>query len=328
MLLLEASPLQIDCDRVVGAIKEQIQSLLQRDSREAVLMGISGGIDSALLAALSVEAVGRRRVKALFIYDRYYQDKPLTMIRLLAKKLGFSYKLVRIDKQLKDLNAYSTPLVKMENVSGEINKLAYQLSHKIRGESYYLSRLRTPKVRKNKIGIPGFRAVKAHILRRLILEKKAERENLLLLGAANRTESMIGWFVKNGVDDLPIQPLSGLYKTQIRQLAAHMGVPREVIDQPPSPDIMKGITDEMAIGLCYAKIDLVLDYLEGGITIEDLIKNNVTPKEMRDIKGIKRLSAWKRGKNKEIPVDGGPRGGFRTLNPKGTSSISEYLYTT
>jgi NAD+ synthase len=160
------------------------------------------------------------------------------------------------------------------------------------------------------------------------MEKKAERENLLLLGAANRTESMIGWFVKNGVDDLPIQPLSGLYKTQIRQLAAYLGLPREVVDQPPSPDMMKGITDEMAIGYSYAKMDLVLDYLEGGVTLEGLIKNNVTSKEIRDIKEIKRLSAWKRGKKKEIPVDGGPRGGYRTLYPERTSSISEYQYNT
>jgi NAD+ synthase len=86
------------------------------------------------------------------------------------------------------------------------------------------------------------------------LESKARAQNWLLLGAANRSEWETGWFVKDGVDDLPYQPLMGLYKTQVRQLGRYLGVPGEIQQQVPSPDMMRGISDEYALGMSYSTI--------------------------------------------------------------------------
>ena len=115
-----------------------------------------------------------------------------------------------------------------------------------------------------------------------------------LLGAANRTEWLVGWFVKDGIQDLPIQPLTGLYKTRIRQLATFLDVPAGVVEQAPSPDMMKGISDEFALGVCYSKIDLIPDHLERGMTKESILAAACTENEIYRVQEMNRYSEWKR----------------------------------
>ena len=76
------------------------------------------------------------------------------------------------------------------------------------------------------------------------MERLAKERNLSLIGAANLSECEVGWFVKDGIDDLPVQPMAGLYKTQVRQLAKTLDLPEPVRTQLPSPDMAKGVTDE------------------------------------------------------------------------------------
>jgi len=94
--------------------------------------------------------------------------------------------------------------------------------------------------------------------------RQAELENLLVVGTCNRTELAVGFFVKHGDAAADVDPLAGLYKTQVRQLAAHLGVPPEIIARPPSPDLLPGLSDEFAIGMDYATLDRVLWQLEQG----------------------------------------------------------------
>ena len=128
---------------------------------------------------------------------------------------------------------------------------------------------------------------------------------------------MIGWFVKDGVDDLPLQPMIGLYKTQVQQLAMFLRIPIEVRTQAPSPDMMRGITDEFALGLSYSKIDVALDFLEGGLSRESLTAMDITEKELRQVQTMKFLSKWKRSPILEpLTTNGGPTGGLRIQSKK------------
>ncbi len=156
----------------------------------------------------------------------------------------------------------------------------------------------------------GFNA--RHIYRREMLEKRAQDQNWLLLGAANRSECLVGWFVKDGIDDLPFSPLMGLYKTQIRQLAAYLGIPSEVQKQVPSPDMMKGIGDEFAMGVTYSNIDIILDGMDRALSDDEIIASGVTRREIYLVREMNRLSVWKReSEHDKPPGDGGVRGGFR-----------------
>lgn len=91
-------------------------------------------------------------------------------------------------------------------------------------------------------------------LRMTVLYYYAELHNLLVSGTDNKTELAVGFFVKYGDAAADIDPLASLYKTQVRALAAYLGVPDEIIARPPSPDILPGLTDEQAMGLDYSTL--------------------------------------------------------------------------
>ncbi|PRY81514.1 NAD(+) synthase [Marivita geojedonensis] len=156
----------------------------------------------------------------------------------------------------------------------------------------------------------GFAA--RHKYRRVLLERLALERKLSLIGAANLSECDVGWFVKDGIDDLPFQPLTGLYKTQVRQLAKALALPSEISTQLPSPDMAKGVTDEFGIGHDYSVVDQVIDGVDRGLTAQDIAKLGIPLGEITDIQELMQLSDWKRQSPHEAPpVDGKLAGGLR-----------------
>ena len=141
-----------------------------------------------------------------------------------------------------------------------------------------------------------------HIERRRVLEEFAREKNLLLIGAANRSESFVGWFVKDGVDDIPVEVILGLYKTQVRQLARCIGVPNEIIKEPPSPDMLRGLTDESVIGHSYETIDKVAYIIEHGLDHDIARKEGISDEVFDSISRIHQWTAWKRTTPHEFPI--------------------------
>ncbi|MFC2063396.1 NAD(+) synthase [Chloroflexota bacterium] len=141
-----------------------------------------------------------------------------------------------------------------------------------------------------------------HTLRKEILEDYAQERNLLLVGAANRSEAFVGWFVKDGIDDLPVEPIIGLYKTQVRQLAGFLAVPQEIIREHPSPDMAGGMADEDIIGYPYLKIDRVAYATEHGLGEEVISAAGITKTEFENIRALNKLSAWKRRNEHTFPA--------------------------
>jgi NAD+ synthase len=111
-------------------------------------------------------------------------------------------------------------------------------------------------------------------MRMILLYYHGELENRLVVGAANKSEYEIGYFVKHGCDDATdIMPLTGLYKTQVRGLARYLNIPARIIEKPPSPDILPGIIDEEAIGIPYEKLDLILLALKKGWELGEIARS-------------------------------------------------------
>lgn len=100
--------------------------------------------------------------------------------------------------------------------------------------------------------------------RMLVLFDKMKAYDALPLGTGNRTELLFGYFTEHGDDSAQIQPLLDLYKTQVWQLAEHLGVPDAIVAKAPSAGLEPGQTDEGDFGLSYATADLVLAHLEAG----------------------------------------------------------------
>jgi len=318
-----SSLLRIDEAGTLEGIKTYLRKTLHKQSASAVLLGLSGGIDSCLLAAIAVEALGEHSVRAAYLYDQHSGQELHGNARLVSDWLGIELAEKSIEPVMRERGVYSSPHMRIASFSGSLNRLLHQVFRLVHGESLFISSLRMGGTQTagedarnpdfQRTGGPiegGFNS--RHIYRRRFLEAEAKKRNCLLLGAANRTEWLIGWFVKGGVDDLPNQPLIGLYKTQIKQLASFLRIPTEVLAAKPSPDMLKGITDEFAFGASYNAIDAVLDFLDGGVTKEEIMRAGVTEKEICQVVKMKRLSAWKRSSpHAPPPVDGGPSGGLR-----------------
>jgi NAD+ synthase len=94
--------------------------------------------------------------------------------------------------------------------------------------------------------------------RMIILYDKSAEHDALVLGTSNKTEFLLGYTTLWGDMACAINPVGDLYKTQVRQLAKHLGVPDEIVEKPPSADLWAGQTDEDELGFTYADVDKLL----------------------------------------------------------------------
>jgi NAD+ synthase len=266
--------LTIDAASLATQLEEFIRVGVDNLQREGAVVGLSGGIDSAVVAALAARALGPEKVLALLMPDR---DSARTSKRdalKLTQRLGIRHKTVGLTKFLFLVGIYwKLPLWLLG-----LRPFQAKLTHRYHdsfvrewGENPFAAIMVGTK------GLPGplvnqavaYHRVKGR-LRAILLYYYAELENLLVLGTCNRTEKAIGFFIKYGDAAADIAPLESLYKTQVRQLAAFLEIPDEIISKPPSPDLMPGITDEYAIGLSYDLLDRILWRLEAGMGTEKI----------------------------------------------------------
>lgn len=253
-------------DKLASFIAEK-EKALQRDG---VIFGLSGGLDSAVVAALCVRAVGPKKVTALLMPEKDSKKEHILDAQNLVRQFGIKSKRIDMTRYLKRIGLYAMfPLDALvpEKYRGKLVRRSYR---------YY----------EDKTGVPYFERTLAgsdhgltdaivnrshayyrakHRMRMLLLYFYGEQKNRLVVGAANKTEYQIGYFVKHGIDSATdVMPIMGLYKTQVIQLAGYLGIPENIIDKPPSPDIITGLDDETAIGLPYEKLDLILLAVESG----------------------------------------------------------------
>jgi len=312
----------------------------------AAIMGLSGGLDSAVLATICVRALGPEQVRLVYLFDHTSSAEGRANARAVAARLGVPLEESSIEDAMRAAGVYESPVARLTSVSSGVNRLLYAVYPLFMGEPSFVGALRAgeaearggraPSFVHRRFVAPAHAGFAArHIQRRVLLETEVARGGCFLVGAANRTEWLTGWFIRGGVDDLPDQPMIGLYKTQVRRLARALGVVESVRQATPSPDMMSGVTDEMGLGLSYGTIDLALDFLSGGVTKEQAVDAGVTAHDVAGVERLLRLSAWKREPGDDLqrtprskplprpaspgdlrtmpllPVDGGPRGGLR-----------------
>lgn len=308
--------LGINCSAVCITMEDYIRQLVTDSDSQCVMIGLSGGIDSAVLATFAVRAVGPERVRVYHLYDRDSEPESAKKAQVLADWLKIPLHIADISNAMRRHGIYSPFIMRISTVSHFLNRM---IQH-----SYYALFRETPHKSSLRAGCGEFgnnpfkrlvysltiRHIEAgfnarHVHRREFIEDAAHSKGCLVLGAANRSESMVGWFVKDGIDDMPVQPMLGLYKTQVWQLADHLALPPLVRNQLPSPDMMKGITDEFAIGIEYRRLDLILDCLDRKLDSDAILALGISQKELRHVREIHRLSAWKReSEHIKPPVDG------------------------
>ena len=117
--------------------------------------------------------------------------------------------------------------------------------------------------------------------------------NLLVVGTGNKSEDDIGYMTKYGDSGVDICPLSMLYKSEVSQIASHLGVPQEVIEATPTAGLWPGQTDEEELGITYAKIELILRKLDGEDVGERIAETGITQDDIERIAARKRTHRHK-----------------------------------
>ncbi len=120
------------------------------------------------------------------------------------------------------------------------------------------------------------------------------RYKALPLGTGNKTERLLGYFTWHGDDAPPVNPLGDLYKTQVRELARHLGVPAPILEKAPSADLVHGQTDEGDLGVTYDDADQILNWLLSGFSPDEITARGFDAKAVNTVR--KRLDSthWKR----------------------------------
>jgi NAD+ synthetase len=226
--------------------------LVRRRGITEAVVGISGGVDSAVVAYLCARALGPGHVLGLRLPYRTSSSESLDHAALVIKETGIHQRLIDIS----------------DAVDG-------YLEHE-------------PDASAQRRGNVMARA------RMIVLFDQSAKIDGLPIGTGNKSERMLGYFTWHGDDSPPINPIGDLFKTQVWELARHLGVPEVVIDKPATADLIRGQTDEEDLGITYAQADKILNRLLMGYTLADIIAAGYPAEQVELVKRRVDATHWKR----------------------------------
>jgi NAD+ synthase len=297
-----------EVERIAGALRTGVLKELRR--RGAVI-GLSGGIDSSVTAALAVHAFGTKRVLAVFMPERDSDRESLRLGRLVADWLGIQSVTEDIAPALAAAGCYERRDASIREVVPEFGpgwgcKVA--ISSPLAGDGYNLTHLvvQSPDGRTLKRRMPldaYLGAVAATNMKQRTRKQleyyHADRLNYAVLGTPNRLEYDQGFFVKNGDGAADVKPIAHLYKSQVYQLAEDLGVPAEICRRPPTTDTwsLAQTQEEFYFSLPYREMDLCLYGLDHGAAASEVAEAaHLSPEQVervwRDIASKRRAARY------------------------------------
>ena len=221
--LVEDAPVSLDLSASeLDARREQITDFIEGVVDDAgatgAVIGLSGGIDSTLVAHLAVEALGADAVHGLVMPSEVNTETNMSDAERVAELLDIEYDVL-------DINPVVDALV----------------------DAY-------PAGADDRTALGNVRVRTRAVLNYFV----ANAESRIVLGTGNRSEALTGYYTKYGDQAVDCNPIGNLYKRQVRQLAAHVGMPDDLVRKPPSAEMWEGQTDEDEMGLDYDTLDAIL----------------------------------------------------------------------
>jgi len=269
--------LNIDMEASKKIIMEFIRNYAIEHRRKGAVVGFSGGIDSALVLKLCVEALGSKNVLAVMLPERDSSPVNIKDAIRFAKVLGVKYIVKKLTPILSLVGIYRlyppSFIFSRKFIERYTLKKRESISNRT-GKDLFIANIEGGEDKELCKGIAYYRI--KHRIRATILFYYSELNNYLLAGCANKSEWLTGFFVKYGDSIADIMPIIDLYKTQVFKMAGYLGIPDYILNKAPSPDLVPGLDDEDALGITYKKLDLVLEGLEQGYSKEKIMDTSGT----------------------------------------------------
>jgi NAD+ synthase len=265
--------LAIDADQTIARVADAVRAqVLEALHRRGIVVGLSGGVDSSVVAALSVRALGAQRVVGVLMPDRDSSADSLRLGRLCAEHLGIETVLEDITPALAGIGCYSRQEEAIRSVFPEYGpgwRSKITLPSLLDGERLNVFRLvvQPPagEPRSSRMPPAAYLMLVAATnfkqrVRMAIEYYHADRLQYAVAGTPNRLEYDQGFFVKQGDGAADFKPIAHLYKTQVYALAERLGVPEEIRRRPPTTDTysMEQTQEEFYFALPYDRMDLCL----------------------------------------------------------------------
>lgn len=281
-LALEIEP-QSTCQQIEDFLKRKLEEL----GKEGILIGISGGLDSAVAAYLSVRAIGREKISLLNLPDRDSKLIHRQHAQIVADELGIPLEVTEISPILAQAGVYE--LLPISPLPGRVvREAAASLGKRLlglgSGPAILEARFRPGSG--SLTAKANAYAMSKHRLRMVLLYQKAEIFNLMVVGAANRTEYLTGTFTLWGCDHCAdVMPLVHLYRSQLVPLAMYLKLPGKIIGKAAEPDIIPGLGSKEALLGPFERVDRILVGLEAGLGKDELTQRF----GLKDLEKIMRL---------------------------------------
>ncbi len=251
----------------VPLLESFIAHQFEASGRKGIVLGLSGGVDSALVARLCADAVGPKKVLGLGLPDGD-GGRDLEDARGFAKGLGIGFRVVDIAPFVAALEKGLRP--------GRGDRVA-------RGNL----RART---------------------RMVVWYFVANSEDRVVVGTGNKSELLTGYLTKFGDGGADFLPIGDLYKTQVRAMARHLGLPEAIVEKVPTAGLWPGQTDEGELGITYDELDRILVGIELQMEPEAIAeKAKVPADQVRRVEALVAASVHKR----KMPLI--PKVGVRTI---------------
>jgi NAD+ synthase len=279
--------LTLDPQAEVERIATWMRQAMRKDlHRQGAVVGLSGGVDSSVTAALCVRALGESRIFGLLMPEADSAPETTQLGRQVAQWLQIPFTEENITPVLQGLGCYQRQqdairevipqfgpeykfkLVLDGSLESEAHRLFYVVAQNPAGDTFR-ARL-TPAAYLGLVAATNFK----QRVRKMLEYYHADRLNYAVAGTPNRLEYDQGFFVKQGDGAADLKPIAHLYKSQVYQLAEYLGVPAEIISRPPTTDTysLPQSQEEFFFVLPYQQLDLCLFGLNHGLKPEEVAR--------------------------------------------------------